>query len=65
MKNNEKVKSSKGYEVWAGKHNMKIMATALNEMRKHGINSYEELNLKLKESWISMVLRPLRASYRT
>ena len=49
MKNNEKVKSSKGYEVWAGKHNMKTMATALNEMRKHGINSYEKLDLKLKE----------------
>ena len=49
MKNNEKVQSSKGYEVWAGKHNMKTMATALNEMRKHGINSYEELDLKLKE----------------
>lgn len=49
MKNNEKVQSSKGYEIWAGKHNMKTMATALNEMRKHGINSYEELDLKLKE----------------
>ncbi|HEK9117878.1 TPA: relaxase/mobilization nuclease domain-containing protein, partial [Streptococcus equi subsp. equi] len=49
MKNNEKVKSSKGYEVWAGKHNMKTMASALNEMRKSGINSYEELDLKLKK----------------
>ncbi|HEK9321733.1 TPA: endonuclease, partial [Streptococcus equi subsp. equi] len=42
-------KSSKGYEVWAGKHNMKTMASALNEMRKSGINSYEELDLKLKK----------------
>lgn len=49
MKNNEKVKSSKGYEVWAGKHNMKTMASALNEMRKSGISSYEELDLKLKK----------------
>ena len=49
MKNNEKVKSSKGYEVWAGKHNMKTMASALNEMRKSGVNSYEELDLKLKK----------------
>lgn len=49
MKNNEKVKSSKGYEVWAGKHNMRTMASALNEMRKSGINSYEELDLKLKK----------------
>ena len=49
MKNNEKVKSSKGYEVWASKHNMKTMASALNEMRKSGISSYEELDLKLKK----------------
>ncbi len=49
MKNNEKVKSSKGYEVWAGKHNMKTMASALNEIRKSGVNSYEELDLKLKK----------------
>lgn len=49
MKNNEKVKLSKGYEVWASKHNMKTMASALNEMRKSGISSYEELDLKLKK----------------
>ena len=28
---------------------MKTMASALNEMRKSGINSYEELDLKLKK----------------
>ena len=50
MKNNEKVKSSKGYEVWAGKHNMKTMASSLNEMRRYGINTYEELELKLKKA---------------
>ena len=49
MKNNEKVKLSKGYEVWASKHNMRTMASALNEMRKSGVNSYEELDLKLKK----------------
>ena len=49
MKNNEKVKSSKGYEVWASKHNMRTMASALNEMRKSGVNFYEELDLKLKK----------------
>ena len=49
IKNNEKVKSSKGYEVWASKHNMRTMASALNEMRKSGVNSYEELDLKLKK----------------
>ena len=50
VKNNEKVKSSKGYEVWAGKHNMKTMASSLNEMRRYGINTYEELELKLKKA---------------
>lgn len=48
-KNNEKVKSSKGYEVWANKHNMRTMASTLNEMRKYGINSYDELDKKLQE----------------
>ncbi len=50
IKNNEKVKSSKGYEVWAGKHNMKTMASSLNEMRRYGINTYEELESKLKKA---------------
>ena len=50
IKNNEKIKSSKGYEVWAGKHNMKTMAFSLNEMRRYGVNSYEELELKLKKT---------------
>lgn len=50
MKNNEKVKSSKGYEIWAGKHNMKTMADALNEMRNYGVNSYNELDKKLQET---------------
>ena len=49
IKNNKKVKSSKGYEVWADKHNMKTMASSLNEMRRYGINSYEGLDLRLKE----------------
>lgn len=48
-KDNEKVKSSKGYEVWANKHNMRTMASTLNEMRKYGINSYDELDKKLQE----------------
>ena len=50
IKNNEKIQASKGYEVWAGKHNMKTMASSLNEMRRYGINSYEELELKLKNA---------------
>ena len=50
MKNNEKVKLSKGYEVWAGKHNMRTMAAALNEIRNYGVNSYNELDKKLQET---------------
>lgn len=49
LKNNEKVKSSKGYEIWAGKHNMRTMAASLNEIRKYGIGSYEQLYQKLQE----------------
>lgn len=47
IKNNEKAKSSKGYELWSKKHNMKTMASTLNEIRKYGINSYDELENKL------------------
>ena len=49
LKNNEKVKESKAYAIWAGKHNMRTMATSLNEMRKYGIGSYEQLDQKLQE----------------
>lgn len=48
LKNNEKVKESKAYEVWAGKHNMRTMAASLNEIRKYGITSYEQLDQKLQ-----------------
>ena len=50
MKNNKKVQSSKGYEIWANRHNMKTMASTLNEIRKYGINSYDELDKKLQEA---------------
>ncbi len=43
IKNNEKVKSSKGYEHWATKHNLKIAASTLIEIRDRGFNSMEEL----------------------
>ena len=49
IKNNEKIKT-KGYEIWAGKHNLRTMATYLNEIRKYGINSYEELEFKMQET---------------
>lgn len=43
IKNNEKVNSSKGYEYWATKHNLKTAASTLIEIRDKGFNSMEEL----------------------
>jgi len=43
IKNNEKIKSSKGYEFWANKHNLKTMADSVIAIRQLGINSKQEL----------------------
>lgn len=43
IKNSQKVKSSKGYEHWVTKHNLKTAASALVEIRNKGFNSIEEL----------------------
>ena len=43
IKNNHKAKSSKGYEHWATKHNLKTAASTLIEIRDKGFNSMEEL----------------------
>lgn len=43
IKNNKKAKSSKGYEHWATKHNLKTAASTLVEIRDKGFNSMEEL----------------------
>lgn len=43
IKNREKAKSSKGYEHWATKHNLKTAASTLIEIRDKGFNSMEEL----------------------
>ena len=43
LKNNVKAKSSKGYEHWATKHNLKTAASTLVEIRDKGFNSMEEL----------------------
>ena len=43
LKNNDKVKSSKGYEHWATKHNLKTAASTLVEIRNKGFKSMEEL----------------------
>lgn len=43
IKNSGKAKSSKGYEHWATKHNLKTAASTLVEIRDKGFNSMEEL----------------------
>ena len=43
LKNNVKAKSSKGYEHWATKHNLKTAASTLVEIRNKGFKSMEEL----------------------
>lgn len=50
IKNNEKVKSSKSYEFWANKHNLKTMADSVIAIRELGINSKQELEEYIKKS---------------
>lgn len=44
MNTNAKVKESKGYEYWATKHNLNTMAESVIFIRKHGINSVNQLD---------------------
>lgn len=39
IENNEKIKSSKGYEYWATKHNLKTAADTVLLMREKGFKS--------------------------
>ena len=43
IKNNERIKQSKEYELWATKHNLKTAASTLVEIRNKVFNSIEEL----------------------
>ena len=47
---NEKIKSSKGYEIWAKKHNLKTMADSVIAIRELGINSKQELEEYIQKS---------------
>ena len=49
IKNNEKIKSSKGYEFWANKHNLKTMAESVIAIRQLGINSKQELEEQIQK----------------
>ena len=48
IKNNEKAKSSKSYEHWATKHNLKTAASTVVEMRERGLNSLSELQEEIR-----------------
>ena len=47
---NKKAQSSKGYEVWARKHNIKTMADSIIKLREQGINSITQLDDLIKKS---------------
>ena len=42
--NNEKIKSSKGYEYWATKHNLQVVSNIVILMREKGIKTLSELD---------------------
>ena len=46
--NNEKIKSSKGYEYWATKHNLKTSADTVLLMREKGFKSISQLDEYIK-----------------
>jgi hypothetical protein len=62
IKNNEKVKSSKGYERWTTKHNLKTAASTLIEIRDRGFNSMTELESEIKR--LSSRTNQLRKKFR-
>ena len=47
---NEKAQFSKGYEVWARKHNIKTMADSIIKLREQGINSITQLDDLIQKS---------------
>ncbi|GEQ61661.1 relaxase/mobilization nuclease domain-containing protein [Vagococcus lutrae] len=50
INNNKKIKSSKGYEFWAKKHNLKTMADSVIAIRELGINSKQDLEAYIRNS---------------
>lgn len=61
IKNNVKVKLSKGYEHWATKHNLKTAVSTLIEIRNKGFNSIEESERGIKR--ISIEKNDLRQEF--
>ena len=62
IKNNEKVKSSKGYERWATKHNMTTAAGTMIAIRDKGFHSMTELESEIKG--LSSRANQLRKEFR-
>ena len=50
LKNNNKAKSSKGYERWVTKHNLQTAASTLVEIRNKGFKSMENWSVALADS---------------
>lgn len=50
IENNEKIKSSKGYEYWATKHNLKTAADTVLLMREKGFKSISQLDDFIEKS---------------
>ena len=48
--NNEKVKSSKGYEFWATKYNLKTSSDMVIAMREQGFKSFAQLDEFIEDS---------------
>ena len=46
----KRIKSSKGYEYWATKHNLKTTADTVLLMRENGFKSISQLDEFIKES---------------
>lgn len=62
IKNNEKVKSSKGYERWATKHNMTTAASTMIAIRDKGFHSMKEFESEIKR--LSSRANQLRKEFR-
>ncbi len=50
MEENKKVKDSKGYEIWATKHNLSTMSESIILMREKGFKSMSELDKFIQSS---------------
>lgn len=49
VESNPKVKESKGYEFWAKKHNLKVIADSVLFLREQGIKSIAQLDVLIQE----------------